>query len=71
MKNKQNLPFGPVGLPFLGNVLRFRYKQLGFLPLISLHSKYGLRVQLEPAPAAVRKGRAYEFLKRRSICGDA
>ena len=39
MENKCTLPPGPKGLPFLGNVLRFRHDQLGFL--LQLEQAYG------------------------------
>src|SRR5947199_2888537 len=39
MKNKQAYPPGPVGLPFLGNVLQFRRNQLRFL--LELEQTYG------------------------------
>jgi len=31
MANRQALPPGPKGLPFLGNTLQFRHDQLSFL----------------------------------------
>jgi cytochrome P450 len=39
MANRQALPPGPKGLPFLGNTLQFRHDQLGFL--LQLEQSYG------------------------------
>src|SRR5713101_9381325 len=39
MGNRQALPPGPKGLPFLGNTLQFRHDQLSFL--LQLEQSYG------------------------------